>query len=76
MHIGHDIGKQTIVASLYLWVTVRLGLPAASYSRASAIETSKPSTLGDEVGLSKEPAGGLSKWEGPATQGPFTARLS
>jgi hypothetical protein len=73
--------KPACLASVYLWVTIRLRLPGApsSCSRAGTVDAGKPSTLGDEGGLSKGAAWGLSKWEGPAIQGvftPFAARLS
>ena len=73
--------KPACFASVYLWVTIRLRLPGApsSCSRAGAVDAGKPSTPGDEGGLSKGAARGLSKWEGSATQGvltSFAARLS
>lgn len=73
--IGNSLGKAkpACLASVYACVTVRLSarslLPCG---RAGAVDASKSSTLGDEIGLIEEPAWGVFKWEGPARQGVIT----
>ena|SRR5271170_1151766 len=50
---------------------IRLGnrpFALGSCNRAGAVDAGKSSTLGDEVGLVKEAASGLYKWDGPAGQ--------
>jgi hypothetical protein len=71
MLIGNSLGKgkPACLASVHACATVclRLRRACSSCSRAGAVHAGKPSTLGDEVGLIKEPTWGLV--EGPAGQG-------
>ena len=58
---------------------IRLGnrpFALGSCNRAGAVDAGKSSTLGDEVGLVKEVASGLYKWDGPAGQGVRSCALS
>src|SRR5271156_94453 len=74
MYINH-LGKQTSVPCLSVPLgncPFALARACSSCSLAGAVNAGKPSTLGDEVGLSKEAVWGLPKWEGPVGLGVLT----